>query len=118
MATAKKTPAKKTTSTSKKAPAKKAPAKKTVAVKAVTAKKVTTKKPVTKKTAAKKAEKDRSFKLSTNQPAFTSFAITRQTVYWVILVSIIIFFQLWILNLQLEVSELIEMQRMSLEESL
>lgn len=94
MATAKKTTAKKTTATSKKAPVSK---------------------PVAKKASAAKNVQSRSFKLSANQPSFTTFAITRQTIYWVILVSIIIFFQLWILNLQLEVSELIEMQRISIE---
>ena len=94
MATAKKTPVKKTTS-----------------------KKTTTpKKPAaTKKASAKTTQAVRSFRLSPNEPDFRTFKITRQTVYWVIIVSFIIFMQLWILSLQIETSNYIEQQLTALE---
>jgi len=97
MATAKK-------STTKKAPVKKAPAKKASVTKAK----------ATKKTSAKKSAELKSFRLAKNQPPFTSFKITRQTVYWVILVSFIIFAQLWIIKLQVDVANLIEIQQREL----
>lgn len=53
----------------------------------------------------------RSFKVTRDQPPFTTFKITRQTVYWVILVAFIVFVQLWILKLQMEVATLIETQQ-------
>ena len=98
MATAKKTTVKKT-STAKKAPVKRA---------------TTAKKSSTKATAVKM----RSFHVSPNNPSFTTFKITRQTVYWVIIVSFIIFMQLWILALQMETSTYIENQLATLNENL
>ena len=92
MATVKKTTAKKTTS--KKAPAKK----------------VSTHK----KSAAATAQM-RSFRVSPDIPSFGTFKITRQTVYWVIIVSFIIFMQLWILALQMQTSAFIENQLSTLE---
>ena len=89
MATTKKTPAKKSSSV------KKAPSKKPVA---------------TKKAAAAKTTPVRSFRVSPNDPTFKTFKITRQTVYWVVIVSFIIFMQLWILSLQIETSNYIEEQ--------
>lgn len=80
-------------------------------------KKTTTKKAPVKKAAAKKTAKKstsaqmRSFRVAKNQPPFNSFAITRQTVYWIILVSFIIFAQLWIIKLQVDVANLIEIQQ-------
>jgi uncharacterized integral membrane protein len=88
MATAKKTTAKKT-STSKKAPVKKA--------------------------SVKTTPKIRSFHVSPDIPSFGTFKITRQTVYWVIIVSVIIFMQLWILALQIQTSMQIESELSSLQ---
>ncbi|MFZ1301386.1 MAG: hypothetical protein WAQ27_02275 [Candidatus Microsaccharimonas sp.] len=93
MATAKKTSAKKTT-------AKKAPVKKAA---------------VTKKAATKKHAPVRSFRVAADNPSFTTFKISRQTIYWVILVAFIIFMQLWILKLQIEVSNIIEAEISSIE---
>ncbi len=88
--------------TAKKAPVKKKPA----------AKKVTAKKTVASK---KEPAKMKSFRVSANDPTFTTFTITRQTVYWVILVSFIVFVQLWILSLQIDVANQIESQINSLQ---
>jgi len=99
MATAKKTTAK------SKPVAKKAPAKR-----------VSTSKKAPSKSKAVATPKMRSFHVSPDFPAFTTFKITRQTVYWVIIVSFIIFMQLWILGLQMETSTYIENQLSALEE--
>ena len=101
MATAKKT--------TKKAPAAKAPVKKTVV-------KTTAKKAAPRAKAAPKKEAElKSFKVSQNQPAFSTFKITRQTVYWIILVAFIVFAQLWILKLQVEVASLLDAQQALIE---
>ena len=110
MATTKKTTTKKTTAVRKTAPKKTAVASKKTAV---VSKKAAPRKTTTKRAPAKSAEV-RSFKVSKNNPPFTSFQITRQTVYWIILVSFIIFAQLWILKLQVEVASLIEAQQIQL----
>ena len=91
-----------------------------------TTKKATVAKAPVKKTAAKKSaprakavsKKDaefKSFKVGENQPAFTTFKITRQTVYWIILVAFIVFAQLWILKLQVEVASLLDAQQALIE---
>lgn len=95
---------KKTTTVSKKAPARKPAAKSTA----------TTKKTASKSTRAKKPAM-RSFHVSADDQAFSSFRITRQTVYWIILVAFIIFVQLWILKLQIEVVTLIDAQQAQLQ---
>lgn len=101
----------------------KKPATKKPVSKAATAKKTPAKKAVATKTTAKKApakatKQDstgyRSFKVSTPTQSFTTFKITRQTVYWVILIAFIIFVQLWILKLQIEVTSLLETQQTEL----
>lgn len=99
----------KSTSVAKKAPIKKA----------TTAKKVTTAKktPATKKASANAPAKMRSFRVAPNSN-FGTFKITIQTVYWVIIVSFIVFMQLWILSLQLDTSMYIESQMSALEEEL
>ncbi len=96
-----------------------ATSKKTTGKKAATTKKAPVKKAsATKKTSVKKAPKMRSFHISADTPPFTTFKITRQTVYWVILVSFIIFMQLWILKLQLETSILIQDQLTSINDNI
>lgn len=109
MATTKKTTKKTPTRTA----AKPAAAKKTAAKKTVAAK-TTPKKPVSKKTSAKKHEM-RSFRVAPEEHSFTNFRITRQTVYWIILVAFIVFVQLWILKLQIEVASLLDAQQTQLE---
>lgn len=101
---------------------KKSPAKKTVAKKSTVTKKVVpVKKTVTKKSASKtkvksaKTPRYRSFKLSSEREPFNSFKITEQTVYWIIIVALLIFFQLWILKLQVEVTQILDEQRTQLE---
>lgn len=130
MATTKKAPAKKTTA---KKPTAKAPAKKTTAKaaakttsRAVTAKaaprKSTSSKTSTvrrapaKKQSSKQQAAVRSFRIDRSaQPSFTTFRITRQTVYWIFLVAFIVFVQLWILKLQMDVVNLLDAQQLSLE---
>lgn len=123
MATAKK-------STAKKSPAKK-PAAKKAPVKKVTASKAAATKPTVKKTIAKKAASAkrtskkaaprsaslRSFRVAKATEPFTTFRITRQTVYWIILIAFIIFAQLWILKLQVEIASLLEAQQAELIDS-
>ena len=99
----------KSTSVTKKAPVKKV----TTAKKATAAKKTQT----SKKASASTAVKMRSFHVAPNYN-FRTFKITIQTVYWVIIVSFIVFMQLWILSLQLDTSMYIESQMSALEEEL
>lgn len=78
------------------------------------AKKTTTKKSHSKKTASKSNKnRMRSFHLYKDDQDFTSFKITRQTVYWLLLVAFIVFAQLWIIRLQIDVSEMIYEQQLS-----
>lgn len=58
-----------------------------------------------------------SFRLAKESTPFMSFCITRQTVYWVVLVAFIIFAQLWILSLQVEVASLLDAQQSQLSSS-
>lgn len=62
----------------------------------------TTKTPA-KKRASKKNEEMKSFRVAKDQPPFKSFKVTKQTVYWSILLLVIIATQLWILKLQMDV---------------
>lgn len=85
---------------------------------AATKKKTTaTKRAPQKKTAAKKApqkQKVASFKMAESTSKFTSFRLTRQTLYWVIIVALIIFAQLWIIKLQVDISTLLDQQQAQL----
>ena len=99
--------------------AKKTTVKKTNAAKKTPAKRAAvTKKTSANKTVANTIPKMRSFRVSPNYPTFGTFKITRQTAYWVIIVSFIIFMQLWILALQIETSTYIENQLSTLNESM
>ena len=101
--------------TAKKPVTKKSTSKTTVAKKTSPKKSSSTRVTSHKKAANKKAAPEfRSFKLAPNQPPFKSFRITRQTVYWLVLVCFIIFAQLWIIKLQIDVSNLIELQQTEL----
>lgn len=116
MATTKKTTTK---STPKKA-APKAAAAKAAPKKTTTIKKTVAKKAPAKKTTAKKgsaaAASMKSFQVAKPADSFSTFRITRQTVYWIILVAFIVFAQLWILKLQIEVATLIEAQQAQIME--
>ncbi len=98
--------------TTKKTTKKTAPAKATV--KKAAPKKTTAKKSAPRAKAAAKDPNFHSFKVAENQPPFTTFKITRQTVYWIILVAFIVFAQLWILKLQVEVATLLDIQQREL----
>ncbi len=104
MATAKKTTVKKTVT----------PKKKVVTNKVPTNKRSVASKSTANKTSSKKSAQAKSFKLSKNVPSFTTFKITEQTVYWIIIIAVIIFFQLWIISLQIEISNLLDEQLSSI----
>lgn len=97
MATTKKTTVKKTAA--KKAPVSKVSAKKSAPVKRAVSRRT------------RVAEAMRSFRVYREPVPFTTFKITRQTVYWIVLVAFIIFVQLWIIKLQVEVANLIDQQQ-------
>jgi hypothetical protein len=96
--------------------------KKKTTSKATGVKKSVAKKPSVKSTVKRKASTRKksvamqSFRIAQDVPAFTTFQITRQTIYWIILVSFIIFAQLWILQLQIEVASLLDAQQTQLQE--
>ena len=121
MATASKSTSKKT-STSRAATAKSSKSsvvKKPVAKKSVSAKtpaKKTTSKKVHSKSSASSSKNApmRSFHLEKERHDFKSMRITRQTFYWLIIVCCLIFAQLWIIQLQVEVSALIDAQQMQM----
>jgi len=81
----------------KKAPSKKAPTKTTA--------KSSPKKKAT-RASAKKTATVQSFKVVKDAQPFVTFKITRQTLYWLILLAVITISQLWILKLQIEISAL------------
>lgn len=73
-------------------------------------KKTVTKKPLKKTThkasVSKKAAPMKSFRVYKDVKPFTTFKITRQTLYWAILLVFIIATQLWILKVQLDIANL------------
>ncbi|MEI6053852.1 MAG: hypothetical protein WCQ49_00610 [Candidatus Saccharibacteria bacterium] len=54
-----------------------------------------------KKKSVKKPAKIQSFKLSKSQGNFNSLKITDQTVYWIVLLSLIFILFIWVLNAQM-----------------
>jgi hypothetical protein len=100
-------------STKKTAP-KKAPVRKTTAApKKATRKAVPKGKATTKQ--SRVTEKDmRSFRVYSEPDPFTSMRFTRQTFYWLILAAFIVFVQLWIVQLQLEVVSIMDAQQAQL----
>lgn len=74
-------------------------AKKTVAKKPV-------KKGVHKNSTSKKTVPMKSFHVYKNDVPFITFRITRQTVYWTVLLISIIVTQLWILRIQTDIATL------------
>lgn len=75
-----------------------------------TRKKVTTKKAPVKKAAVKRVKKVvvESFKLSPETSPFVSFRITDQTVYWSILLILILVLALWVLQIQVNISDILD----------
>ncbi|MEI7689843.1 MAG: hypothetical protein WCI79_02670 [Candidatus Saccharibacteria bacterium] len=61
-----------------------------------------------KKKSAKKAPKMQSFKISKSPKSFMSLEITRQTVYWTILVGLIFALSLWVLNIQIDTMRVLD----------
>lgn len=102
--------------TTKKTASKKPTAKKTTAQKATVKKTTPKQKPTSKSAKVQKTDAIRSFRIHQDTRPFTSFRITRQTIYWIILVCFIIFVQLWILKLQIEVATLLDAQATQLQQ--
>ena len=75
-----------------------------------TAKKVTTRKKSVKKSSPKKVKNVslKSFKISPETAPFISFRITDQTVYWSILLILILGLALWILKIQVDISNILD----------
>lgn len=79
-----------------------------------------TKKPATKKAAVKKttakAKKSaalQSFKLTKADKPFLTFAITRQTLYWLIIAAAFLALGLWIIDLQIKVNAIYDQIEMN-----
>lgn len=89
---------------------KKTTARKTTTAKRTPVKKATPRKAATKRS-TKKVENYETFKLSTDVPPIMTFKVTKQTVYWVIIMAFVIFFQLWIIKLQVEVAQILDTQQ-------
>lgn len=69
------------------------------------AKKTTTKKTSKKAPAVSQYTIKESFRPTKNNPPFFTFKITIQTIYWTILVAVIIFLQLMIIKEQIKAAE-------------
>lgn len=65
----------------------------------------TSKKPSKK---AKKPIKHQSFKLSKDPVPFLTFQFTEQTFYWIILLAMIIALALWVYNIQLRTTDILD----------
>jgi hypothetical protein len=72
------------------------------------AKKTVAKKPVKKvahkHTASSKSATMKSFKIYKDVKPFTTVRVTRQTLYWIILLTFIAVTQLWILKIQMDIA--------------
>jgi hypothetical protein len=68
--------------------------------------KKTTKKVAHKSAATKRAAQMKSFHLYKDDRPFTSTQVTRQTVYWTILLIVIMVLQLWILKVLLDIADM------------
>lgn len=61
-------------------------------------------KKASRKHSSKKSMKMESFKVAKDVPPFRTFKFTKQTLYWTILMAVIVVFQLWILKLQMDIA--------------
>ena len=86
----------------------KATAAKKKPVKRASAKTTARKAPVKRTTKARAAEM-RSFRIYKESVPFTRAQVTRQTIYWIILMGVVVAMQLWIIKLQLEIAQLTEL---------
>ena len=76
----------------------------------------TAKKPVKKagkKTPVKRVYKPKkvqleSFKIQKESKPFMSFKVTEQTVYWLVVVLLIFLLGIWVLNIQMDLSKLLD----------
>ncbi len=70
----------------------------------------TKKKPTVKKSSPKKAKKIKveSFKINKEPKPFNTYRVTDQTVYWSILLILILVLALWILQIQINITEVID----------
>ena len=107
----------KSTAVSKKTHAKQASVKATPKTKAQVSKKSHSASVKSKSKAKADCMAMRSFRVAPESKPFLSFSLTRQTLYWIILVAFIVFTQLWIINLQVEVASLIDAQQAQIDES-
>ena len=73
-------------------------------------KKVVTKRPATRARVASRPKNVamKSFKLSKEKMPFISFKITDQTVYWSVLLILILGLGLWVVNLQISISNILD----------
>lgn len=79
-------------------------AKKTAAKKPI---KKSVKKVVSKKhSASKKTPQMKSFRVYKDTKPFTRVGLSRQTLYWIILLAFIVITQLWILKIQMDIANL------------
>ncbi len=70
---------------------------------AVATKKPAVKKPVTKRVVATKKSKsvgEQSFKITRETTPFLTYKITKQTMYWLVLLLVILILEVWILQMQ------------------
>lgn len=58
--------------------------------------------------AKQSAEEMQSFKVAKQPRPFMVFKFTRQTIYWLLILAVIVLMQAWILKLQFDISGLIE----------
>jgi hypothetical protein len=71
-------------------------------------KKITPKKVSVKKSRTVKGFQPKSFEVIESPKPFMTFKITRQTVYWLILLAFISVLTLWILKLQLDILTILD----------
>jgi len=72
------------------------------------------KKPATKKSASAKATSSKSkrpvfvqsFRPMANDTPFLTFRLTKQTLYWLVLSVVVLFFGLWIVKMQLQIEDI------------
>ncbi|MEI6850460.1 MAG: hypothetical protein WCK26_00670 [Candidatus Saccharibacteria bacterium] len=71
---------------------------------------VTKKKVTSKKSAPRKVKKAKfeSFQMSKDSTPFLQFLITEQTIYWMILLTLILALGIWVLSIQIEISNLLD----------
>ena len=61
-----------------------------------------------KKRSTKKTVKMQSFKVAKSPKKFVSFKVTEQTIYWLVLLALIMALTIWILNVQMDATRAIE----------